>query len=179
MSRILPEKIKKTLKREYNLRFFTILSFIFSLIIVLTLIFISPSYLLLHLYEKAYEVNGSATRVAEVTQMQEGRNNKINDLNSLSAKIPTNNEEIYAKVSNLLINETQDYVSVDALELTPIASGKLKIVLRGGSTTRENLMTFESVINKNNSFKNFSIPIEVLAKQKDISFNLTFEYHEN
>jgi hypothetical protein len=68
-------------------------------------------------------------------------------------------------------------VVIDAIELGR-SGDQITVSLRGSSASREGLLAFEERVLANTRFKGFSLPIETLAKQSDISFNVTFTYNE-
>jgi hypothetical protein len=53
------------------------------------------------------------------------------------------------------------------------------IVLRATASNREDVLAFEKKLKADPVFKDFSVPIESLARQKDISIQVTFPYYEN
>ena len=83
------------------------------------------------------------------------------------------------KIEEISMNEefTKKVSQVHALGQKVIFD--TKITLRGIAYTRDSLIEFENKIKQDTSFKDFSIPIDAFTKQKDISFSVTFTYHEN
>lgn len=174
MTRLIPEEINKELKKEYQFRFFTLLSFALSIVILTSLAFVSSSYLLLYLYEKAYVTNNSNSNNESVL-FREQLAKKVEELHTLSAKVQSfDSKNNLNNIEGLFTNDANG-ISIQALEMTDAS----QITLRGIADTRENLLTFQNTMKQNPVFKDFSIPIESLARQKDVSFNVTFTYYEN
>jgi hypothetical protein len=173
--RIIPEELNKKLKKEYRLRFFTLFLLYSSISIIVTVALISSSYLLLFLYEKAYVKKGIFVN-NEILQLDKKNTQKIEDLYQLSRKINIENK-VSSPISatRTLFDYAGNLISISSIEI----SQDSKITLRATASTRDSLIAFENKVKANPSFKDFDIPIEALAKQKDISFGVTFTYHEN
>ena len=174
MTRIIPEQLNKTLKKEYTLRFFSVLFFVLFLVIFLSLTFVSSTYLLLHLYEKAYVKNGSNTS-NETTQLYQQVTQKTEDLYALSSKITIDKKISTVDVAQKIFEKGGEGITIQSIEMLSDS----KITLRGVANTREGILAFQNRMQQDPMFKDFSIPVESLARQKDVSFNLTFTYYEN
>ena len=173
MTRIISDELNKKLKKEYRLRFFTLLFFILAGIVLINIAFVSSSYLLLHLYEKIYVKNTSVNSVA--VELYEKNKQKTEDLHSLSMKIPKQENGSYTKIAQEIRVLAGEQITIHSLEILTAS----KITLRAQAKTREDVIEFQNRVERSGLFDNFSVPIEVLAKQKDIAFDVTFSYHEN
>ena len=174
MTRIIPEESNRFLKKEYRLRFFTTLFFTLSVVILINLTFVSSSYLLLHLYEKAYMTNSSNTN-NESVKLNEQIKQKTEELHALSRKIELSEKKTSIQIADDLLSHVRNNVSIQALEVM----GDSTMTIRGLATTRQDLIDFQDRVIRDPMFKDFSIPIEMLARQRDIAFNVTFTYYEN
>jgi len=85
---------------------------------------------------------------------------------------------LYVDVTRLITEYGSDFVVFDAIELAG-SNQEVLITIRGQSDTRGNLLAFEKRILSDNRFEDFKLPIGVLTKQENLSFNVTFKYHEN
>lgn len=178
MPRIISPELNKKLRREYRLRFLSILFFVCSFAIITSILLLSSSYLLLSLYEKAYS-SESATREGEaVTKLNENFNKKVNQVHALVQKLPIKNQVADIEIANLLFAYANEGVKLETIEISPDA-GKTLVTIRGNALTRDTLLQFRDRINNDSKFKDFVIPIESLTRQKDVSFNVNFTYHEN
>lgn len=174
MTRIISEEANKVLKKEYTLRFFSVLFFTLFVVICLNLAFISSSYLLLYLYEKAYVTNNS-NATNETTELYQQVTQKTKDLNQLSSKISVDKKISTVDVAGKIFENRGEGITIQSIEILSDS----KITLRGVADTRDIILAFQNRMQQNPMFKDFSIPIESLAPQKDVSFNLTFTYYEN
>lgn len=174
MTRIIPEEANKVLKKEYTLRFFSVLFFALFVVICLSLAFVSSTYLLLYLYEKAYVTNNSNAK-NETTQLYQQVTQKTEDLYLLSSKITVDKKMSAVDVAQKIFENRGEGITIQSIEMLSDS----KITLRGVANTRDDILSFQNRMQQNPMFKDFSIPVESLARQKDVSFNLTFTYYEN
>lgn len=173
--RIIPEELNKKIKREYKLRFLTVLFWVINIVLVITIALMSSSYLLIHLYEKAY-VNKNTEQDARAIALENVIHEKIKNLYKVSKKIPSDQATSSAlDISNKIFSYAGSGITIQSLE---VLEGNT-ITLRGLAENRDSLLLFESKIKADGSFVDFAIPIESLARQKDIGFSVTFTYHEN
>ncbi len=146
--------------------------------VLITIALVSSSYLLLSLYEKAY-VNETLNNKGEVaTQLSDNFNAKVEQVHTLVQKIPTSAYADNFQVMNALFQSANSGIKINAVEIMPEAQSTL-ITLRGEALTRDALLQFQDQIEQDARFEGFSIPIESLTKQRDISFAVNFIYHEN
>ncbi len=73
--------------------------------------------------------------------------------------------------------EYSDAVTLNAIELST-ADRVTTVVIRGFAPSRTDLLAFDGKIQSDERFTGFNLPIDVLTKQSDITFNVTFAYHE-
>jgi hypothetical protein len=172
--RIIPEQLNKKLKKEYKMRFFTLLFFCFSISILIILALMSSSYLLLHLYEKAY-VKQSPSSDVQALELFQKNIQKINSLYQLSSKVIETDTFGPIDISRMVFEYSNDFLKISSIEI----SRDSKITIRGAATTRESLIDFENKMKSNSIFRDFTIPVETLTKQRDIGFGITFTYYEN
>lgn len=175
MSKIISPELNKKIRKEYTLRFFTLLFFFISSSIIISIIFVSSSYLILSMYEKTYLEPVSSKKLEEISVNNEFTK-KLSALHMLSQKVIFDTN-IPLLVTQKLFEYASGVVEINSFEIKPDVS-TAKITLRGVSPTRDALIQFENRIKQDASFTDFSIPIDTFAKQKDISFAVTFAYHE-
>lgn len=178
MPRIIPLELNIKLRREYRVRFFSLLFFNISIAAFATLGLMTSSYFLLSLYEKTYANEGGDKKNEEVSKLNTLFNTKVDQVHSLSKKIPTKDNYANMHIADLLFEYTNSNVQLSSIEILP-QTNVSHVTVRGSALTRDSLIEFQNNINKDNSFKDFTIPIESLTKQKNISFDVNFIYHEN
>lgn len=178
MTRIIPKDINKKLQHEYRIRFYSLFLLLISLVIFITLSLVASSYVLLYLYEKAYAVQSVDEKNKEAVQIREEFHSKLNDVYLLSNTLPTASSTPHIDIVSEIYVQAENLVFIRSIEIGDISQPS-SITVRGISSTRENLVTFKNNMKQNSVFKDFDIPVEILAQQKDISFNVTFTYAQN
>jgi hypothetical protein len=175
MPRIITQESNKRLRREYRLRFLTALFAVVGTVGVVTAALMLPSYVLLSSYRDAYArpvQEGSR----EIERLNEEYTDRLSETHELSSRV-TYGDSAYSDVMDTLFLYADGLVVIDAIELGR-SGDQITVSLRGSSASREGLLAFEERVLANTRFKGFSLPIETLAKQSDISFNVTFTYNE-
>lgn len=178
MPRIISPELNSKLRREYRLRFFSVLFFLLAGTVLVSIALISSSYLLLSLYEKAYVHETLNTKGEAATQISDTFNAKVGQVHGLIQKIPPQSSVEDFQIVNTLFEYANSGININAVEILPEAPATL-ITLRGEALTRDALLQFQDKIEEDARFEGFSIPIESLTKQRDISFAVNFIYHEN
>lgn len=178
MPRIIPQELNKKLRSEYRLRFFSILFFTLSFAVLVSMSLISSSYLLLSLYEKAYTSNDMNGKGTEITKINEDFNTKVIQVSALVQKIPLKDKGEDTEITDILFEYANETIDVQGLAIKHELEAT-QLTLQGNALTRDALLQFQQKIQNDSSFKDFTIPIDVLTKQKDLSFNVNFTYHEN
>ncbi len=176
MPRILTPESNKKIKREYRLRFLVALLAACAGSCVLAILFLIPSYALLDSYETAYSVSESDKAQEEIAEVNEEYTNRLAEVHELSGMIPESSPG-YARVLDMLFSYEGGGLELSAVELQK-SGENVSVTLRGTAQTRDVLLAFDESISSNDSFSGFKLPIEALTKQSDISFNVTFNYHE-
>lgn len=176
MTRIITPETNVGLKKEYTIRFFTLLFFVLTLVICTHIILGISSYFLLTNYEEIYKnnLNNANTEIVQQNKYVIEQNTLLSGLiKKIPNTAPTSSFEAYETIKKYAGAD----VLISAYEFFP--EGKeTKITIRGTSISRDALISFENLMRKDPQFKDFKIPLETLTKQKDIAFNATFTYYE-
>jgi hypothetical protein len=177
MTRIITPEINKKVKKEYSIRFFSIFFFMLSSVLCIFIIFTLSSYVLLTNYEQIYQTKLENTN-GEIVVQNKNFIDRVSKLFTLTHKVPQINSISYFSIFEEIEGYTNNQVVISAFEIYSEEQEK-KITIRGVAESREALLVFDSNIKSSKKFKDFEIPLDVLAKQRDISFNITFTYYEN
>lgn len=178
MARIIPLELNKKLRKEYRLRFFSLLFLMLAIVSAINIMLMSSSYVLLSLYENIYtKENSNSNKDSEIVKENENRLIKLNQVFELSKKIPEKEKFTNIDTTKKLFEYAGSDTSIDSIEFLS-EEEKTKITMRGMSKTRDSLLLFEEKIKNDNSFKDFSLPIETITKQKDVIFNVTFTHYD-
>lgn len=171
--RIIPEELNRKLKREYRLRFLTMLFVSVSISIVVTTALVSSSYLLLHLYKKAYVKEGTQI-INEVDGIKQEVEQKTKGLYQLLKKISGKDQD-FVFITQKIFDNAGSLVTIQSLEIL----SDNQIVLRVFSPNRSALLSFEKKMKEDTDFKNFIVPVESLARQENINVSINFTYDKN
>lgn len=177
MPRISTNKSNRNLRGEYRLRFLIMFMIIVICALLLVLLSFLPSYTMLDFYEKAYRTGGINREQVAIQKNNQEYNQKVQTTYELSQKVNTKSSS-HVEVIKKLFEYANNSITFSVIELQNIETG-LSITLRGQAIDRESLLLFEDKIKADNNFAGFKIPIDVLTKQTNISFNVSFTYHEN
>lgn len=176
MPRISTIKSNKNLRREYRLRFITVFLTALTVACLLVVLSILPSYTLLNFYEKSYRASELS---GEQVALQKANENYVQNLlfvHELSKKVDMSDSK-HLEVLNRLSLYAEDSVTFSAVEIEG-TSEALSVTLRGSAVSREVLLAFEDKMKSDTGFSGFEIPLEVLTKKENISFNVSFLSHE-
>lgn len=198
---ILPAQEKKTLHKEYWIRFLTIFSQIVSLVIIIATILIYPSYLISQAKEKTAESQLELFN-KENPEIEVGNiDNNIKDINSkldlLSKAEPSYhvNDKVINSIlstrtagitfSQIIFNKTTTKISeeVNGDETADLSttSKKTKTVdvsileVHGIATNRDTLRNFKTALDNNQNFKEVDLPISSFLGKNDLVFTISMK----
>jgi hypothetical protein len=177
MTRIITPELNKKLKKEYTLRFFSVLFFSISIIFFIHTSFSFSSLILLNSYQKAYEINiKNDTR--DISIQNEIIQKKLGNLSAISEKLKFNGSIPVEKIFQQIESASSNGLQIRAFEIYK-QKDKIQITLRSVAKTKDDLLRFDKQMRSYKNFLNFNIPIESFTKQQDINFDVTFTYNEN
>ena len=173
MFNLLPEALKKIIKKDYNLRRFTIILLFLVFIQVSFVIFLLPIWLSSSYKEKEYIL------------MRDEMNNNLSVLNIASTtnniKILNNNLTIMDKVLSypkivhylnvIFLNKTK-LIYIDNISYVDINEKNASITVEGTSETREALLGFVKNLQTYGVFSSVDSPISNYTKDKDLDFSI-------
>jgi len=198
---ILPAQEKKTLHKEYWIRFLIIFSQIVSLVIIIATILIYPSYLISQAKEKTAESQLELFN-KENPEIEVGNiDNNIKDINSkldlLSKAEPSYqvNDKVINSIlstrtagitfSQIIFNKTTTKISeeVNGDEIADLSttSKKTKTVdvsileVHGIATNRDTLRNFKTALDNNQNFKEVDLPISSFLGKNDLAFTISMK----
>lgn len=179
MFNLIPENLKKEIKKEYSLRRFIVI-LIFTFFVQTTfLIFIFPTWLI------------SFYKEQEVTLKQDQMNQHLSNLNIASTteqiKLINNKLSILDKkleypriiphINAILLNKTDSIYITDISYVTKDAKNS-SITLQGKSKTRDTLTIFVRSLQSSGKFKSVDLPISNFTKDKDLVFSINIIIEE-
>jgi len=177
MLNLLSDEQKKILKKEYRLRFVTVLLFVLSFFALLSLLALIPSFTLVQIENKILKPQKEALKVLngsnEGTLFEENIKDINNKIRLLSEKelIPSDliTEVLSYQVRSIKINTIEYLVGED---------NKAGIVLSGIANNRESLVEFGNFIEQSGSFYDVDIPFSSFTVGVDVPFTVNIKVKE-
>lgn len=175
MYNILPEEVKKSLKKEYVMRVVSLALLMITSCMALGSVSLIPSYVM------------ALQKKAEIQ----------NELDTVDTRANSSDTKSYTEIANLLAKKTKAIALIDT-ERQPHESidGVLHqkgpgvtidqfiyqrvgttstLMIRGVAATRESFLSFDDGIKKSKLFKDADFPIELLARQRNINFTMKLQ----
>lgn len=174
MFELLPNEVKKSLKKEYFLRLsVVVLSFLF-ITGILFLVSISPSYFLSVVKKKV--ANKEFDRSIKSKDVSEAENLKtaIKDSKEMMSLLGTEDDK--ALIQNIIlkiINDKNSGIRIKSISINYSQKKQYHIIVTGISKNREFLKSFADSLNED--FIEIDLPISNFAKIYDINFNISFK----
>lgn len=172
MFKLLPEKEKRIIKKEYNLRRFVVVTIFVGAIFFIAIITILPSYIT------------SIYKREETSQIMENTK-KLSDLKD---EVSINNQLSEINDQIKILEPSLSYVDVFMLiqEVTSVRGNSIKIenillkkekeqyklTISGIADNRESLLTFKRNLDNTEKFLSVDLPISNFAKDVNIDFTM-------
>lgn len=160
------------------MRFLTVLCVAGTGVVVVALVLLLPSYAVLDSYEEVYSGVGSGKEHEAVEKMNQEYGQKLERTHEMAGRILRKQSTPMTALDALFEARTEGLL-FESVELGERKSKTVPVTVRGTAETRADLLAFDERMSNDDRFSGFNLPIEVLTKQEDISFNVTFTYHEN
>lgn len=168
MLSFLPKKHKQNLLLEYKLKFSTAIAGSISVLCVIALVGLLPSYL----NEKAQ---------ADALRVQLDAENTTEEQKNILRKQAnqTYSEHLAGEIKKLSAkNKPSDVVSAiiaakpAGISIQAIQFGEKVVSVSGIADTRSNLISFEKALKENGAFKEANLPISDITKNVDAPFTI-------
>ncbi|MCR4334438.1 MAG: hypothetical protein NUV47_01770 [Patescibacteria group bacterium] len=172
MFNLLPEKYKKRLENEYNIRLAIVVFVLIFLITLISVAFLTPSYLLSKTKETEVE-NRLATIKNQAPDQTSVELNAVllQTKKELSVLAPTSNISFLESIKKILARKIPN---ITIIGLTIIENGSIwKTSISGVASNRDTLISFKKSLESEQSFSGVDLPISDLARNKDIPFTIT------
>jgi len=175
MTNLLPHAHQVALTKEYKHRRIVVLLSLFIFVIVVSIGFLLPSYILstVRLTEiQAQEVG--ARKINEV--LQEDNSASSVTLKEVSEKLlfikTQGDSSVQAVIDLIILNKPADIKIKSITYQSGDDSNEGTIVLEGLAKDRESLTMFKNMIETQDAFIRVDLPISNFAKDKDINFSM-------
>lgn len=177
MLELLPNSQKKSVKREYFLRLLAVVLLLLSIVGILSLVSLSPSYFL------SVEKEGI---VSQTFEKLEKSNKSITEDKMLQSDIKNSQEmlillkppEKLISINDLIskiIDKKNSSIRIDEIVATSYKNNQYQILLKGNSESRDILKSFVENLKNSGLFESVDLPISNFTKIADIDFDITLK----
>lgn len=173
---ILPLSEKRNIKTEYWMRFTVVVLNLLSILGVLFILLLFPSYFLSKTRESIVErqlqvFNQDNPDIAkqDITKTKDEINNKLRTIINSSPKYTISDKIL----ENILKNKTSGIVFLQIV-LNKDADGLSSVQLRGIAKNRDSLRNFKTQLESNSEFLNIDLPISNFLEKENLNFTISF-----
>ena len=171
MLSLVSEKGRKKVKKEYKIRFFSVVLIMLSFVMVVWIIALSPTFIKVFYEHKLLKDTVSGVESADLLEEKKIIDDKFSDL---QAKVNALDIKVYDPTE--LIKEVTDH-QIRSVSLSGIVfekrDSKYVLILQGIANNRESLSEFAFELEKSDLFTQVDLPFSNFAKDSDIPFVLT------
>lgn len=172
MANLIPPDAKRELKIQYWIRVATVWCVLVGVAFLVAAAVNAPAFVLVQSQLGAFsgEYNLAKEQADAFTKAQE----KINEANSLVALLTSQGTTTsLMQVSDILDTISGNEVEITAIRFEKTAEAITAIAVSGVADTRLALATFSDDLESHPLFAEAEVPISNLAKDRDISFNIS------
>ena len=176
MANLLTQEDKKILARRDKLTIVLVYILGGLFILAVGLVFLVPSYFL-----SEYKLEGVENRLDLLkASISAKKNEEINlALNQTRSLVSVLQEESHKESLGGIIAELVSYASpgiyIRNFSVAKVSEGGLSLTVKGEASTRSQLLGFVEALKDDPRFSNVNLPIGVLARERNIEFNLSFQ----
>jgi hypothetical protein len=174
MINLIPPGSKKTIKREYLLRTATVWMVLFSIVGIITIVLLVPTYVLLSksLDVAAVETNAANddfdARAYEELRSEFKKTHLIAQ-RLAAASTSTLPSTVFADIQAVQTND----IMMTGFTYEADGTAVKKVEVRGIASTRAALAAFSSTLEQNPRFARAEVPVSSLTNDRDLPFVLT------
>ncbi len=176
MINLIPNEEKKIKVRDFYFRFFVLLLLTLALSFGVASVVLIPSYYASSLNKNLISEKLSTlknTQASNIENVNASQVSIFNDQLSLIEGAQKDKYVISEKIINEIILKKMSDIKIESIfyEKDP-SSNERKIMIRGTASSRERLLLFRKILEKDKLFKNVDLPISNFVKGSNISFSL-------
>lgn len=179
MFSLLPEKYKKSLKKEYALRRWIVTFGFVGILATVCIILYVPFFVLAQIESSVLQekINQFKSTVEDESGKEfRGELNEIKKtLNLLNGN---ENEELMTELFSHIIEETGSEIRITNMTYRASDTNQFEISIAGVSSTRDALRAFGKRLEGREVFESVNLPVSNFAQNVDIRFALTIKGHE-
>ena len=174
MINLIPTTAKKKILIEYWVRVITVWMFLWSFIIVLSLVIFVPTYVLVNSQEKVYRA--SAAEASTEVDNYEAVAKSLNRTSKQARFIIDSAEDDLLSSYIILFKSLQNSnIELSQISINKNDEGLDPIRLAGVAEDRQALASFRDRLLEETLVESVDLPISNLASEEEIKFNITIE----
>lgn len=176
---ILPLQEKKFLRRKYKSRLVTVFLNLFSLVGVLSIILLLPSYMLSSSKENIAEERLESFNISNPEIVTMDLEKTISDINKKLLFISKNdtNQQITEKVFGWLLENRPKGVTFSQILYNKRSDGGLVLDIHGVARDRTVLRNLKLILDKNLDYKEVNLPISNFLEKSDLNFTISILFN--
>lgn len=179
MLNFLPQRNKKSVVYEYILRISSFLLFFFFVVLLFLICFLTPSYFFAKYKEKV--VSDQLNSMISISSDSKDTSlSTIKDTNAIIAVLSAT-DTLPIKKSDLIkkvINNKGSGISLRLFSFSNINAGSANMTIAGVTNTRDDLINFEKILQKDGSFSSVNLPISNIIKDVKSDFTMVLKYNK-
>ncbi|MDR3557996.1 MAG: hypothetical protein P4L61_00540 [Candidatus Pacebacteria bacterium] len=171
---LLPQKAVKSLKTEYHVRFFIVLLFFISIAILAAGVFLVPSYLISSLAE----ASAAATAQSVERSIATDTPSIMNTLSLAGSTVTAISSSMSPSLSPIILRIASLKplgISITSFQTSYDSGTQAAVSIEGKADTRNDLVTFQKIVEGDQDFSNVEVPISDLAPASHIQFSMQME----
>lgn len=172
MINLIPPAAKRAMKREYWFRVGVVWMLLLSIVLIVTMVLLGPSFVLVQTQLSAYqsELESATEAVAEqqaLTASVRAANQRAEQVYQVGMVTPLNRY-----IERVQALQSAD-VTIRQISLEREATTVSSVTIVGTAATRNSLTAFSTALNNDALFSDADIPLSNLAANENIAFTLT------
>lgn len=174
MANLLPEEYQKETRRRYEVRLIILYLFFLATTGLITAVFLTPTILAINgetrsLLKQKDSLEKETPELKNLAEMELAASQLKKNLSALK-KTDT---ALFMEAISRVIKGKNQRIKVQSMSYRN-KEGEIEVALRGEAATRESLIDFVKTIENTETFSKVNLPVSDLAKDKDVSFSITF-----
>lgn len=171
MFNLLSEKRKKAVLSEYNKRRLIVGMFMLSIVVIISLILLSPSFVLSE-NKMSYANQSKEKALADVGKRSSPELTKYaEEIDQRIKALAPDSQFIFSQLIESVIINKKLPIHISGIV---VEKGKpTKVIIVGMADSRDALVSFKTSLESLGTLENIELPVSNLASDKDISFTIS------
>lgn len=173
MFKLVTETERKSIRREYRLRRFGVVLAALTVLSVVGVVGLSPSYILSNLRHTEALEQMRVLKNLEAGDEEAAFRGRLSEANKrlrlLSSRMETAKPSTFVEK---VIGEKEESISLTTFSFRADSESKVELMIGGLASNRQALVAFRDRLGELEAFGEITLPISDLAKDRDINFQI-------